>query len=102
MPTAVRKLIDLPEDYTDLLNLATTYECPNNSRSERKSKSVAMCLVCGALVCFEVRTFQIRKGSILPWWANYFANDFIPIQFCVTLVNFSKGVGGIKIGSKNS
>lgn len=50
----LRKLIDLPQDYTDLLNMATTYECPTTSSLERKTKSVAICLLCGRLICCEV------------------------------------------------
>ena len=53
MPITKRSLIDLPEDYTDLLNKATAYECPNWS-TDRKSKSFAICLTCGDLVCYEV------------------------------------------------
>ena len=53
MPIRKRSLIDLPEDYTDLLNKATAYECPNWS-TDRKSKSFAICLTCGDLVCYEV------------------------------------------------
>jgi len=52
MPVSKRSLIDLPEDYTDLLNKAITYECPNWS-ADRKSKSFAICLLCGKLVCYE-------------------------------------------------
>jgi hypothetical protein len=52
MPITKRSLIDLPEDYTDLLNKATAYECPNWS-TDRKSKSFAICLTCGDLVCYE-------------------------------------------------
>lgn len=52
MPIKKRSLIDLPEDYTDLLNKATAYECPNWS-TDRKSKSFAICLTCGDLVCYE-------------------------------------------------
>ncbi len=65
-PIKLRKLIDLPDDYTDLLNKAIAYECPNNAGLERKSKSAAICLFCGQLICCEVSA-----------------------SFCVTLVQFS-------------
>ena len=61
MPPKMRSLVTLPEDYTDLLNKVTTYECPNaTASSSSKSKSVAMCLICGALVCFEVIIIKLK------------------------------------------
>jgi len=46
-------LIPLPRDYTDLLHLASEYVCPKSVTGE--SKDVALCLVCGTLLC--IRSF---------------------------------------------
>ena len=64
MPPKMRSLIDLPQDYTDLLNKVSSYQCPSTSTASTagKSKSVAMCLICGELVCFEV--IFLKSGSI--------------------------------------
>ena len=74
MPITKRSLIDLPEDYTDLLNKATAYECPNWS-TDRKSKSFAICLTCGDLVCYEVKlnygfTLCNIKMFLKPVWVG--------------------------------
>ena len=66
-------LIPLPRDYTDLMNLAAAFTCPNNvsgpsagevgkskffnSKNEfhhfPKVKSPALCLICGMMVCSQ-------------------------------------------------
>lgn len=58
MPAQKRSLVELPEDYTDLLSRVTNYECPNGAVISGKSKSVALCLICGQLICYEV-TFAL-------------------------------------------
>lgn len=47
----VRQLIDLPEDYTDLINSVSNFSCPNNLRDE--SRNPTMCLVCGEILCSQ-------------------------------------------------
>ena len=59
MPPVKRRFIELPNDYTDILNKASAYECPNGANISGKSKSVAMCLVCGDLLCFEVQLLSL-------------------------------------------
>ena len=52
IPAPRRKLIDLPENYLSLLSKADNYKCPNSVTKE--SKSPALCLVCGTIVCSQV------------------------------------------------
>ena len=54
MPPFKRKLFGLPSDYTEILNKVLTYECPHGASVSGKSKSVAMCLICGEMLCYEV------------------------------------------------
>ena len=42
-------LVPLPRDYTDLMNLSANFSCSNSVTGE--SKTPALCLVCGAMVC---------------------------------------------------
>lgn len=46
----VRKLVDLPDDYSDIINTVLTFSCPNNDREET-SRNPTMCLVCGMTLC---------------------------------------------------
>ena len=56
LPVRPRKLIDLPENYLTLLSKADQFKCPNSVTKE--SKSPALCLVCGTIVCSQVCFFQ--------------------------------------------
>uniref|UniRef100_A0A182LSQ1 E3 ubiquitin-protein ligase n=1 Tax=Anopheles culicifacies TaxID=139723 RepID=A0A182LSQ1_9DIPT len=47
----VRRLIDLPEDYSDLINSVSLFTCPNNLRDD--SRNPTMCLVCGVILCSQ-------------------------------------------------
>jgi len=44
-------LIPLPRDYTDLMNTSQNFRCSNSVTGE--SKTPALCLVCGVLVCSQ-------------------------------------------------
>jgi len=48
-------LIPLPHDYTDLMNLAAAFTCPNNvmGPTAGEVKIPALCLVCGMMVCSQ-------------------------------------------------
>lgn len=42
------RLIELPEDYSELINQVPSYICPN---SEEEYRNPTMCLVCGTVLC---------------------------------------------------
>jgi len=50
-PTWRCGLIPLPQDYTDLMNLAANFVCSNSVTGE--SKTPALCLICGLMVCSQ-------------------------------------------------
>ena len=62
LPCSPRSLIDLPNDYVTLLNKAAQYRCPSSVYcasdgsllSGESSKTPAICLICGSVVCFQV------------------------------------------------
>ncbi|XP_058811002.1 E3 ubiquitin-protein ligase UBR1 isoform X2 [Topomyia yanbarensis] len=60
----VRQLIDLPEDYSDLINSVSFFSCPNNVRDE--SRNPTMCLVCGEILCSQSFCCQkeLDKSSV--------------------------------------
>uniref|UniRef100_A0AAY4AV77 E3 ubiquitin-protein ligase n=1 Tax=Denticeps clupeoides TaxID=299321 RepID=A0AAY4AV77_9TELE len=50
-PRKRNRLIDLPEDYSVLLNQASHFKCPKSSDEERKHPT--LCLVCGTMLCSQ-------------------------------------------------
>ena len=47
-----RHLVDLPEDYSTLINAAADFKCANNVVGE--CKNPVMCLSCGIILCSMV------------------------------------------------
>ncbi|KAJ8290377.1 hypothetical protein GJAV_G00012060 [Gymnothorax javanicus] len=50
-PRKQNRLIDLPEDYSALLNQACHFQCPRSSDDDRKHPT--LCLFCGAMLCSQ-------------------------------------------------
>uniref|UniRef100_A0A671WAZ7 E3 ubiquitin-protein ligase n=1 Tax=Sparus aurata TaxID=8175 RepID=A0A671WAZ7_SPAAU len=50
-PRRRNRLIDLPEDYSALLNQACHFQCPKSTDDERKHPT--LCLFCGAMLCSQ-------------------------------------------------
>ncbi|XP_028995354.1 E3 ubiquitin-protein ligase UBR1 [Betta splendens] len=50
-PRKRNRLIDLPEDYSALLNQASHFQCPKSADDERKHPT--LCLFCGAVLCSQ-------------------------------------------------
>ena len=53
-PSGPRRLVDLPEDYSSLINAAADFKCANNVVGE--CKYPVMCLACGIILCSKVNT----------------------------------------------
>ncbi|XP_071789755.1 E3 ubiquitin-protein ligase UBR2-like isoform X2 [Asterias amurensis] len=52
-PIQINQLIDLPEDYSDLMNNVSLFTCPKASGAQSDSRAPALCLICGAVVCSQ-------------------------------------------------
>ncbi|CAB1330943.1 unnamed protein product [Coregonus sp. 'balchen'] len=50
-PRKRNRLIELPEDYSALLNQASHFHCPNSTDDERKHPT--LCLFCGTILCSQ-------------------------------------------------
>lgn len=50
-PRESNKLINLPEDYSSLINQASNFSCPKSGGD--KSRAPTLCLVCGAMLCSQ-------------------------------------------------
>ncbi|CAK1542493.1 unnamed protein product [Leptosia nina] len=62
------RLINLPEDFSELMNIVSEFSCPNSERED--SKNPTMCLVCGQILCsqsyccqIEIKKSTSRSGS---------------------------------------
>ncbi|XP_061601978.1 E3 ubiquitin-protein ligase UBR2 isoform X2 [Cololabis saira] len=50
-PRESNRLIELPEDYSVLINQASSFTCPRSGGD--KSRAPTLCLVCGAMLCSQ-------------------------------------------------
>ncbi|KAI6183003.1 E3 ubiquitin-protein ligase [Aphelenchoides bicaudatus] len=52
-PMKPRLLIDLPDDYSELINKAARFRCPAIKSNELTGPITTMCLLCGELLCSQ-------------------------------------------------
>lgn len=62
--TPIRQLIDLPNDYIDVINSVSLFTCPNNEKEETRNPS--MCLVCGEILCSQTYCCQKEMETGKP------------------------------------
>lgn len=81
-PKEPPKLMPLPEDFSELMNVVSEFSCPNSERED--SKYPTMCLVCGKILCSQSYCCQteIRKVRSLDFssenessWLCVFVHD---------------------------
>lgn len=100
----VKRFIDLPDDYSDLINSVSSFTCPNNDRDDTRNPS--MCLVCGDILCSmtyccqkEMLSSQTNQTSQTVGACTYHAHEcgagvgiFLRIRDCeIVLLGLSKG-----------
>ncbi|CAG9856266.1 unnamed protein product [Phyllotreta striolata] len=88
-PIAVPKLIDLPDDYSELINSVSTFTCPN---SDEDSKNPCMCLVCGEMLCSQSYCCQTELNKTPVGACNFHADKcgagvgmFLRVRECEVL-----------------
>lgn len=59
-PVQSSGLITLPSDYSELINVASLFTCPNSEGDE--ARTPAMCLVCGKMLCSQVLWFIVSSA----------------------------------------
>ncbi|XP_041969901.1 E3 ubiquitin-protein ligase UBR1 isoform X2 [Aricia agestis] len=60
-PAEPPRLVALPEDFSELMNVVSEFSCPNSERED--SKNPTMCLVCGQILCSQSYCCQIEIRS---------------------------------------
>jgi E3 ubiquitin-protein ligase UBR2 len=89
-PHAINSLIELPNDYSDLINSVSQFTCPNSDGDD--SRSPTICLVCGKYILIFI------NESIFK--CNIFSNERHNTLFSIVLLsNGSRGNNGWRLYS---
>lgn len=59
----VNELVQLPDDYSELINTVSMFTCPNSDHED--SRNPTMCLVCGAMLCSQSYCCQTELKRLL-------------------------------------
>ena len=92
MPPLKRRLIDLPNDFMELLNKAAHYECKSGKSASVKNKSSAICLTCGHMLCVEVSNKSKNILAIL----GPIKHGLLDLKY--GLLNFKLGLFDLEYG----
>lgn len=60
-PMRPNSLVSLPADFSELINEAALFRCPNSDGDD--SRSPTLCLVCGRLLCSQSYCCQVEVGG---------------------------------------
>lgn len=71
-PLPINRLVDLPYDYSELINAVSMFTCPNSDRED--SRNPTMCLVCGEMLCSQSYCCQIELNKITVGACTYHAH----------------------------
>lgn len=89
---AINQLVNLPEDYSELINTVSLFTCPNSDHED--SRNPTMCLVCGEMLCSQSYCCQTEISSnTLVGACNYHAHTcgagvgiFLRVRECEVLL----------------
>uniref|UniRef100_A0AC35TMN1 E3 ubiquitin-protein ligase n=1 Tax=Rhabditophanes sp. KR3021 TaxID=114890 RepID=A0AC35TMN1_9BILA len=63
-PVKINQLIDLPNEFTELVEKAANFACPSSSRIENNISNIpALCLLCGTIVCAHGVCCQVKMKN---------------------------------------
>jgi E3 ubiquitin-protein ligase UBR2 len=97
-PSSVNRLIELPHDYSELINRLSSFTCPSSEGDD--SRVPAMCLICGKVICSQSYCCQTSIDGTTIGAATSHANlcgagtgIFLRVKECQVLLlnNASKG-----------
>ncbi|XP_031834567.1 ubr1 ubiquitin ligase [Nomia melanderi] len=71
-PLKVNKLVELPEDYSELINMTSSFTCSNNEQEHLKNPT--MCLVCGEMLCSQSYCCQHQLNKMTVGACTYHAS----------------------------
>ncbi|XP_012287219.1 E3 ubiquitin-protein ligase UBR2 [Orussus abietinus] len=89
-PLRVNKLVELPDDYSELINTVSLFICPNSDRED--SRNPTMCLVCGEMLCSQSYCCQTELNKTMVGACTYHASKcgtgvgvFLRVRECEVL-----------------
>ncbi|XP_011494451.1 PREDICTED: LOW QUALITY PROTEIN: E3 ubiquitin-protein ligase UBR2 [Ceratosolen solmsi marchali] len=62
-PLRINRLVELPEDYSELMNTVSMFICPNSDKED--SRNPTMCLICGDMLCSQSYCCQIELNKVM-------------------------------------
>ena len=71
-PLKVNRLLALPHDYSDLINMVSLFTCPKSDRED--SRNPTMCLVCGQMLCSQSYCCQMELDHVMVGACTYHAS----------------------------
>lgn len=72
-PLPVNHLVELPSDYSELINAVSLFTCPNSVKED--SRNPTMCLVCGEMLCSQSYCCQIELNKTMVGACTYHAHQ---------------------------
>ncbi|KAI1301491.1 E3 ubiquitin-protein ligase UBR2 [Halotydeus destructor] len=97
-PHEVNQLIELPADYSELINSVSLFTCPNSDSDD--SRSPTMCLVCGTMLCSQSYCCQTELDGTMVGACTYHTHIcgagigiFLRIRDCKILLLAGKSKG---------
>lgn len=83
----INELVQLPDDYSELINTVSMFTCPNSDHED--SRNPTMCLVCGAMLCSQSYCCQteIKRVTVSNniWYSLFYMIINVPFVFSVSL-----------------
>ena len=70
-PLPVNRLVELPNDYSELINTVSSFVCPNSDHDD--SRNPTMCLVCGEILCSQSYCCQTEVNKAVVGACNFHA-----------------------------
>ncbi|KAF5270880.1 hypothetical protein FQR65_LT05397 [Abscondita terminalis] len=70
-PLKINQLIELPNDYSELINTVSSFTCPNSNHED--SRNPTMCLVCGEILCSQSYCCQTELNKTIVGACNFHA-----------------------------
>ncbi|CAD5207002.1 unnamed protein product [Bursaphelenchus okinawaensis] len=102
-PLKPRTLVELPHDYTDLVNMAAQYRCPSVKTDGMCGAVVTMCLVCGDLLCSQsyccqrnIKGEQVGSCTYHMYYCSGKTGIFLRIRECQVIFLTASKRGCIK------
>lgn len=89
-PLQINRLVELPSDYSELINTVSSFTCPNSDHED--SRNPTMCLVCGEILCSQSYCCQIEVNNTHLGACNFHASKcgagigiFLRVRECEVL-----------------